>query len=107
MANNFKSTEVALTGNTETTVVSTTSNNQIIIGLNATNTGSSTLSLDVDINDGSTDFKLAKGISIPPNGKVEILRGKYVLATGYSLKATSTASGGDVDIVVGLLVDVS
>ena len=107
MANNFKSTEVALTNAVETPIVSTTSNNQIMIGLNACNTGASTLTLDVDFNDGSTDFKLAKGVSIPPSSKVEILRGKYVLATGYSLKATSSASGGDVDIVVGLLVDVS
>ena len=59
------------------------------------------------VRDGSNDFKLAKGVSIPPNSKVEIVRGKYVLPTGYSLKAQSSASGGDVDIVAGLLVDVS
>ena len=37
----------------------------------------------------------------------KILRGKYVLATGYSLKAQSSSSSGLCDIVVGLLVDVS
>ena len=82
MANNFSAVEVALTNNSETTVVSTTSNKQILIGLNVCNTVSSALTL-------------------------EILRGKYVLGTGYSLKATSSASGGDCDIVVGLLTDVS
>ena len=107
MANNFSAIEVALTNNTETTVISATANKQILIGLNVCNTGSSALTLDIDINDGSTDYKFAKGVSIPPSSKVEILRGKYVLGTGYSLKATSSATGGDCDIVVGLLTDVS
>ncbi len=38
MANNFKSTEVTLTNASETDIVAATSNNQIIIGLNACNT---------------------------------------------------------------------
>ena len=107
MANNFKSVEVALSNASEANVIAATSNNQIMIGLNACNTGSSTLTLNLTLRDGSNDFKLAKGVSIPPNSKVEIVRGKYVLPTGYSLKAQSSASGGDVDIVAGLLVDVS
>ena len=107
MANNFKSVEVTLANASEANVIAATSNNQIMIGLNACNTGTSTLTLNVTLRDGSNDFKLAKGVSIPPNSKVEIVRGKYVLPTGYSLKAQSSASGGDVDIVAGLLVDVS
>jgi len=107
MANNFKSVEVSLSNASEANIIAATSNNQIMIGLNACNTGSSTLTLNVTLRDGSNDFKLAKGVSIPPNSKVEIVRGKYVLPTGYSLKAQSSASGGDVDIVAGLLVDVS
>ena len=65
------------------------------------------ITLDVTMRDGSNDFKLAKAVSIPPSSKIEILRGKYVLATGYSLKAQSSSSSGLCDIVVGLLVDVS
>jgi len=107
MANNFGSTEVTLTDSTETTIVSTTSNNQILIGCNAANTGSSSLTLTLTLNDGTSDFKFCNAISLPPNSKTEIIKGKYVLATGYSLKATSSASGGDCDIVVGLLKDVS
>ena len=107
MANNFKSTEVSLSNASETDIVAATSNNQIMIGLNACNTGTSTLTLDVTLRDGSNDFKLAKAVSIPPSSKIEILRGKYVLATGYSLKAQSSSSSGLCDIVVGLLVDVS
>ena len=107
MANNFKSTEVSLTNASETNIVTATSNNQIMIGLNACNTGTSTLTLDVTLRDGSNDFKIAKAVSIPPASKVEIVRGKYVLATGYSLKAQSSSSSGLCDIIVGLLVDVS
>jgi len=107
MANNFKSTEVSLTDATETNIVTATSNNQIMIGLNACNKGTTSLTLDVTLRDGSNDFKLAKGVSIPPSSKVEIVRGKYVLATGYSLKAQSSSASGLCDIIVGLLVDVS
>ena len=92
----------------ETNIVTATSNNQIIIGLNACNTSTTaSITLDVTMRDGSNDFKLAKAVSIPPSSKIEILRGKYVLATGYSLKAQSSSSSGLCDIVVGLLVDVS
>ncbi len=107
MANNFKSTEVSLTNASETNIVTATSNNQIMIGLNACNKGTSTLTLDVTLRDGSNDFKMVKALSIPPASKVEIVRGKYVLPTGYSLKAQSSSSSGLCDIVVGLLVDVS
>ena len=107
MANNFKSTEVSLTNASETDIVAATSNNQIMIGLNACNKGTSTLTLDVTLRDGSNDFKIAKAVSIPPASKVEIVRGKYVLATGYSLKAQSSSASGLCDIIVGLLVDVS
>ena len=48
--------------------------------------------INVKLNDGSNDFKLVNAVSIPPSSKIEILRGKYVLATGYSLKAQSSSS---------------
>lgn len=107
MANNFSSIEVALTNNSETAIVPATSNKQIIVGLNACNTGASSLTIDIDLNDGSTDYKFVKGVSIPPNSKIEILKGKYVLGSGYSIKATSSDSSGNIDIIVGLLTDVS
>ena len=46
-------------------------------------------------------------ISIPPNSKIEILKGKFVLGSGYKLKATSSNSSGNVDIIMGLLTDVT
>ena len=108
MANNFKSVEVTLANASEANVIAATSNNQIMIGLNACNTSTTTaITLDMTLRDGSNDFKMVKALSIPPASKVEIVRGKYVLPTGYSLKALSSSSSGLCDIVVGLLVDVS
>ena len=107
MANNFLSTEVTLSNNSETDIITTTSNKQILIGFTAANKTTTSVALTVKINDGSADFVIVNAVSIPPSSKGEILRGKYVLATGYSLKAQSSSSSGLCDIVVGLLVDVS
>ena len=63
--------------------------------------------LKVKINDGSADFIIVNAVSIPPNSKIEILKGKFVLGSGYKLKATSGDSSGNIDIVMGLLTDVT
>ena len=107
MANNFSSTEVTLTNNSETTIITTTANKQILIGFTAANKTTTALTLTVKMNDGSSDFVICNAVSIPPNSKIEILKGKFVLGTGYTLKATSSDSSGNVDIVMGLLTDVS
>ena len=65
MANNFKSTEVTLTNASETDIVAATSNNQIMIGLNACNRSTTaSITLDVTLRDGSNYFKLAFSPSI-------------------------------------------
>jgi hypothetical protein len=107
MANNFSAIETTLTDATSTTIVSTTSNKQIVVGLNIANTGSSSIDVDVVLNDGSNNFTVVKDVSVPINTKVEIIKGKLVLGSGYSLTAQSSASGGDCDIIVSLLTDVA
>ena len=107
MANNFLSTEVTLTNNSLTDVITTTSNKQILIGFTAANKTTTSLTLTVKMNDGSSDFVICNAVSIPPNSKMEILKGKFVLGSGYKLKAQSSDSSGNVDIVMGLLTDVS
>ena len=107
MANNFLSTEVTLTNNSLTDVITTTSNKQILIGFNAANKTTSAVTLTVKMNDGSNDFVICNAVSIPPNSKIEILKGKFVLGSGYKLKAQSSDSSGNIDIVMGLLTDVS
>jgi len=107
MANNFLSTEVTLSNNSLTDIITTTSNKQILIGFTAANTTTTSLTLTVKLNDGSNDFVICNAVSIPPNSKIEILKGKFVLGSGYKLKAQSSDSSGNVDIVMGLLTDVS
>ena len=107
MANNYLSTEVTLSNNSETDIITTTSNKQILIGFTAANKTTTSVALTVKINDGSADFVIVNAVSIPPNSKIEILKGKFVLGSGYKLKAQSSDSSGNVDIVMGLLTDVS
>ena len=107
MANNFLSTEVTLTNNSLTDEITTTSNKQILIGFNAANKTTTALTLTVKMNDGSNDFVICNAVSIPPNSKIEILKGKFVLGSGYKLKAQSSDSSGNIDIVMGLLTDVT
>ena len=107
MANNFLSTEVTLSNNSLTDIITTTSNKQILIGFTAANKTTTSLTLTVKLNDGSSDFVICNAVSIPPNSKMEILKGKFVLGSGYKLKAQSSDSSGNIDIVMGLLTDVS
>ena len=107
MANNFSVVETTLTDATSTTIVSTTANKQIVVGLNIANTGTASIDVDVLVNDGSNNFTVVKDVSVPVNSKVEIIKGKLVLGSGYSMTAQSNASGGDCDIIVSLLTDVS
>ncbi len=107
MANNFSVIETTVSNNSAATVVSTTSNKQIVVGMNLANTGSSAIGVDVKVNDGSNDFFIVKDVSIPVNSKIEVIKGKLVLGSGYSMTVQSDASGGDLDVVVSLLTDVS
>lgn len=107
MANNFSVVETTLTDATSTTLVSSTANKQIVVGLNLANTGTASIDVDVIVNDGTSDFYVVKAVSIPVNSKVEIIKGKLVLGSGYSMTAQSSASGGDCDVIVSLLTDVS
>ena len=74
MANNFLSTEVTLSNNSETDIITTTSNKQILIGFTAANKTTTSVALTVKINDGSADFVIVNAVSITPNSKIEILK---------------------------------
>ena len=59
MANNFKSTEVTLSNASETDIVAATSNNQIMIGLNACNTSTTTAeTIRIERADDDNDFAI-------------------------------------------------
>ncbi len=107
MANNFSSTNARIANNSLTTVVSTTSNKQIVIGCLVANTGGTSILVDVMINDGSNDRFLIKEAPITTGSSLEVISGKVVIPSGGSLKIKSDNSSGNVDAFVSLLTDVA
>ena len=55
MPNVFSQADASLSNNSLTTVVSTTSNKQIVIGFLISNTGATSINVDDVLNDGSND----------------------------------------------------
>ena len=107
MANNFSSTNARIANNSLTTVVSTTSNKQIVIGCLVANTGSTSILVDVMINDGSNDRYLIKEAPLTTGSSLEVISGKVVIPSGGSLKIKSDNASGNVDAFVSLLTDVA
>lgn len=107
MANNFSSANSRLANNSLTTVVSTTSNKQIMIGCLVSNTGSAAINVDVMINDGSNDRFLVKEAPVPVGGALEVIQGKVVIVSGGAVKVKSSDSSGNADVVVSLLTDIA
>ena len=64
MANNFLSTEVTLSNNSETDIITTTANKQILIGFTAANKTTTSVDLTVKINDGSADFVIVNAQAV-------------------------------------------
>ncbi len=107
MANNFSSTNARIANNSLTTVVSTTSNKQIVIGCLVANTGGTAILVDVMINDGSNDRFLIKEAPLSTGSSLEVISGKVVIPSGGSLKIKSNNGSGNVDAFVSLLTDVA
>ena len=107
MANNFLSTEVTLSNNSETDIITTTSNKQIVIGLLISNTGTASINVDAVLNDGSNDRYIVKGAPLPVGSSIECVQGKIVIPSGGSIKAKSDNSSGNADVIVSLLTDVA
>ena len=106
MANNFGQADASLSNNSLTTVVSTTSNKQIVIGLIISNTGTASINVDAVLNDGSNDRYIVKGAPLPVGSSIECAR-KIVIPSGGSIKAKSDNSSGNADVIVSLLTDVA
>ena len=107
MANNFSSSNSRLTNNNLTTVVSTTSNKQIMIGCLVSNTGTSSINVDVVLNDGSNDRYLIKEAPLVTGSSLEIISGKVVVPNGGSVKVKSDNASGNADVVISLLTDIT
>ena len=107
MANNFSSTNARLANNSLTTVVTTTANKQIMIGCLVSNTGGSSILVDVVLNDGSNDRYLIKECPIPVGSAFEVISGKVVIPSGGAVKVKSDNGSGNADVVVSLLTDIA
>ncbi len=105
MANNFSQADTTLANNNLTTVVSTTGNKQIVIGLLISNTGTSSINVDAVMNDGSNDRYIVKNAPLPTGSSLECIQGKLVIPSGGSIKAKK--DGGTADVIVSLLTDVA
>jgi hypothetical protein len=84
---------------TSAATVHTSNSDDAIISIRCANTTTSTISVDVFINDGSNDYYLIKNAPIVPGGSLELIDGgsKIVMQNNDILKAKSdTASSLDV-----------
>jgi len=107
MANNFNSTTARLTDATLTTVVSATTNKQVMIGCLVANTGGSAILADVVLNDGSNDRYLVKEAPIPTGSSLEVISGKVIIPNGGAVKVKSDNASGTADVVISTLEDVA
>jgi len=107
MANNFGSTTASLTDSTLTTVKTTTSNKQIMVGCLVSNTGTSSLLVDVVLNDGSNDRYIVKQAPITQGSSLEVISGKVVIPTGGAVKVKSDNASGNADVIISTLEDIA
>ena len=98
MAQNFRNDLQRNVGTSEVTLI-TGGDFDAVIGIRCCNVLTSTIEVDVFIENSSNDHFLAKGVVVPPNSAIELIQGgaKIVLKNGDVLKAfASTASACDV-----------
>ena len=107
MANDFKRKLSRNVGTSAVTVGSYTvpANTQVtIIGLTCSNKTASAITVDVALHDGSNDYLMIKGGTVPSGGSLIVVGGdqKVVLETGDSVKVTSSAASSS-DVIMGIL----
>ena len=105
MANNFSQADTTLANNNLTTVVSATSNKQIVIGLLISNTGTSSINVTAKLNNGSADRSIVTNAPLPVGASIECIQGKLVIPSGGAIKVQK--DGGSADCIISLLTDVS
>ena len=98
MAQDFRNNLQRNVGTSEVTLV-TGGDYDAVIGIRCCNVTTSTIEVDVFIDNSGNDHFIAKGVVVPPNSAIELIQGgaKIVLASGDTLEAVSdTASSLDV-----------
>ena len=93
---------------TSAATVHTSNSDDAIISIRCANTTTSTIQVDVFINDGSNDYYLIKNAPIVSGGSLELIDGgsKIVLASGDQLYVQSDTASS-LDTIVGAVDDIS
>ena len=107
MAQNFRNDLQRNVGTSEVTLI-TGGDFDAVIGIRCCNVVTSTILVDVFIENSSNDHFLAKNVSVPPNSAIELIQGgaKIVLENGDVLKAKSDTASS-LDIVTSFIDDIS
>ena len=107
MAQNFRNNLQRNVGTSPVTLV-TGGDFDAVIGIRCCNVVTSTILVDVFIENSSNDHFLAKNVSVPPNSAIELIQGgaKIVLKNGDILKAKSNTASS-LDIVTSFIDDIS
>ena len=107
MAQDFRNNLQRNVGTSEVTLV-TGGDYDAVIGIRCCNVLTSTIEVDVFIENSSNDHFIAKGVVVPPNSAIELIQGgaKIVLKSGDVLKAVSNTASS-VDIVTSYIDQIS
>ena len=98
MAQNFRRYTANSVGTSAVTLV-TADSYDTIVGISVANISSSSVNVEVFINDGTNDIHLVKDAPIPQGSSLQVLDGgaKFVMQSGDALKVKSdTATSLDV-----------
>jgi len=98
MAQNFRRYTSNAVGTSAATLF-TANSYDTVVGISVSNITSSTINVDVYINDGANDIYMVKDAPVPPGSALQVLDGgaKVVVESGDALKVVSdTASSADV-----------
>ena len=107
MAQDFRNNLQRNVGTSEVTLV-TGGDYDAVIGIRCCNVTTSTIEVDVFIENGGNDHFIAKGVVVPPNSAIELIQGgaKIVLENGDVLKAKSNTASS-LDIVTSFIDSIS
>ena len=107
MAQNFRNDIQRNVGTSEVTLI-TGGDFDAVIGIRCCNVTTSTIEVDVFIDNSGSDHFLAKGVVVPPNSAIELIQGgaKIVLKNGDLLKAKSNTASS-LDIITSFIDDIS
>ena len=107
MAQDFRNNLQRNVGTSEVTLV-TGGDYDAVIGIRCCNTTTSTIEVDVFIDNSGNDHFIAKGVVVPPNSAIELIQGgaKIVLENNDILKAKSNTASS-LDIVTSFIDSIS